>query len=192
MRSSVLTLSHPACLVRLTLYLNASMSSSGSSSSGPLVPPPVPRFRGLKVRRPRVDSRSCLWKTHPASLRRGADLETFPEGDLFKRQRGATFGPPLLLTTMASSSFPGAASSPFDPLHAIEELAAISIRSRSSSGQPQQLHSRFFANPHFLQNQCEGAPRRTGMEKPEPWLLNPNARGGTLRQSRALRSHCDV
>jgi len=131
-------------------------------------------------------------KLIPLRFGEALTLRLSPEGDLFKRQRGATFGPPLLLTTMASSSFPGAASSPFDPLHAIEELAAISIRSRSSSGQPQQLHSRFFANPHFLQNQCEGAPRRTGMEKPEPWLLNPNARGGTLRQSRALRSHCDV
>ena len=42
----------------------------------------------LQSTRPRIDSRARRWKTHPASLRRGADLKTFPEGDLFKRQRG--------------------------------------------------------------------------------------------------------
>jgi hypothetical protein len=46
---------------------------------------PGAEFRGLKVTRQklvlrRVDSYFAEWKTDPASLRRGADLKSFPEG----------------------------------------------------------------------------------------------------------------
>src|SRR5215510_3715172 len=66
---------------------------------------------------PRSDSRSCRWKTHPASLRRGADLKTFPEGDLLKRQRGGDL--------RAAPTVYGATFSAMDPLQAtIEDFAA--------------------------------------------------------------------
>ena len=61
----------------------------------------------LQSTRPRIDSRARRWKTHPASLRRGADLKTFPEGDLFKRQRGGDLraAPTVFITASGRASW---------------------------------------------------------------------------------------
>jgi len=63
------------------IALNATMSSGASRQALA----PGAGFRGLKVTGRkivlrRVDSHFVEWKTDPASLRRGADLKSFPEG----------------------------------------------------------------------------------------------------------------